>query len=195
MAPKIHKTADPVLLDGFQAILKPSEFGYTLTAILTNAELIETLEHEREEIITALKAKLKNPKRAVLKPEPWEEVAEGQYKLKFGWDAKTKPTVVDSEGTLITDERIPIYSGSKVRLAFVQKGYILKDGITYGTSTKLSGIQVISIAANPSVPPLSSEEAKDLFGVYEGGFSADDIPPADVDNDAEEEESTEDIEF
>lgn len=186
MATKIHKTAEPVVLDGFQAILKPSEYGYTLSAILTDGNLVADLSIQRAELLTGLKDRLKNPKRAVLKPEPWEEVAEGQYKIKFGWDAKNKPTIIDSEGVLITDDRIPLYSGSKVRLAFVQTGYILKDGITYGTSVKLSGIQVISLASNPGVPSLSGEEATNLFGTYEGGFSADeDIPPAGT---AEEEE-------
>lgn len=194
MATKIHKTPEPVVLDGFQAILKPSEFGYTLTAILTDTKLIADLTEERGTLIEGVKTKLKNPKRAVLKPEPWEEVAEGQYKIKFGWDAKTLPTVIDSEGTLITDTTLPVYSGSKVRLAFIQKPYILKDGITYGTSVKLSGTQIISLASNPGVPKLSESEASDLFGTYEGGFSADDIPPAETAEEGDEEE-TQDEEF
>lgn len=194
MATKIHKTAEPVILDGFQAILKPSEYGYTLNAVITDVSLIEALDAERETLIEGVKTKLKNPKRAVQKPEPWEEVAEGQYRIKFGWDAKSLPTIIDSEGTLVTDDRLPLYSGSKVRLAFSQKAYVLKDGITYGTSVKLSGIQIISLASNPGVAKLSESEASDLFGTYEGGFSADDVPPADV---AEEggEEDTQDEEF
>lgn len=198
MATKIHKTAEPVVLDGFQAILKPSEYGYTLTAILTDASLIEALDEERVGLVETAKSKLKNPKRAVQKPEPWEEVAEGQYKIKFGWDAKTKPTVIDSEGTLITDDSLPVYSGSKVRLAFTQKPYVLKDGITYGTSVKLSGIQIISLASTPGQPKLSESEASDLFGTYEGGFSAEDIPPAEVaeeEGEGEEGEEGEDKEF
>lgn len=194
MATKTHKTSEPVVLDGFQAILQPSEFGYTLSAILTDPNIIVDLEQERATLIEGVKVKLKNPKRAVLKPEPWEEVAEGQYKLKFGWDAKTLPTVIDSEGTLITDTTLPVYSGSKVRLAFIQKPYILKDGITYGTSVKLSGIQIISLASNPGVPKLSESEASDLFGTYEGGFSAYDIPPAETAEEGDEEE-TQDEEF
>lgn len=193
MATKIHKTAEPVVLDGFQAILKPSEYGYTLNAILTDDNLIVDLEQERATQLEGVKVKLKNQKRAVLKPEPWEEVAEGQTKIKFGWDAKTKPTVIDSEGTLVTDENLPLYSGSKVRLAFTQKPYVLKDGITYGTSVKLSGVQIISLASNPGIPKLSESEATDLFGTYEGGFSADDVPPADVAD--EEEETDEEVPF
>jgi hypothetical protein len=190
MATKIHKTAEPVLLDGFQAILKPSEYGYTLTAVLTDEALIETLQSEREELLQGQQQRIKNPKRAVLKPTPWEEVAEGQYKIKFTWDAKTKPTIVDSEGTLVTDEGVRIYSGSKVRLGFVQKPYLMKDGITYGTSVKLSGIQLISLASTSGTPSLSESEAADLFGTYDGGFSVEDIEPAGVDEGEGEEEGT-----
>jgi hypothetical protein len=196
MAYKIHKTSQPVLLDGFQAILKPSEFGYALNAVLTDESLIATLEQEREEQLDFIKGKIKNPKRAVLKPEPWEEVAEGQYKIKFGWDGKTKPTIVDSNGTAIIDEAIKVYSGSKVRLMFIQKPYLMKDGITYGTSVKLSGIQIISIASSSGTPSLTADEAAQMFGSFEGGFSVEDIPPAGIeDEEPTGDEPDEDSEF
>jgi hypothetical protein len=196
MAPKIHKTSQPVLLDGFQAILKPSEFGYALNAVLTDESLIDTLETERQEQLDFIKGKIKNQKRAVLKPEPWEEVAEGQYKIKFGWDGKSKPSIVDSLGTAVTDENIKIYSGSKVRLMFVQKPYLMKDGITYGTSVKLSGIQIISIASSSGTPSLTTEEAAEMFGTFDGGFSVEDLPPAGVDEEEPTgDEPAEDSEF
>ena len=53
--------------------------------------------------------------------------AEGKY-IKFSWNDETKPPVVDTEGTPITDEDTPIYGGPKVKLALFQKPYILKDG-------------------------------------------------------------------
>lgn len=184
MAPTIHRTEKPVVLEGFQSILRPSEYGYTLACLIPDEELLQTLTEEREQLLKVQEDKLKNKKRSSLKPTPWEEVAEGIYKYKFSWDAKNKPTIVDSEGTLITDDSIPIYAGSKVRVAFTQRGYTMKDGITYGTQLRLSGIQVISISSS-GVPSLSEEEAANLFGEYEGGFRADDIPDADT---AEEEE-------
>ena len=55
-----------------------------------------------------------------LKPEPWEEVAEGKYKIKFSWKDETKPVIVDTEGTPVTDENVPVYSGSKVKFAFTK---------------------------------------------------------------------------
>lgn len=189
MATKIYKTAEPVLLDGFQAILKPSEYGYTLEAVITDESLIDDLAVEREILLGNLKAKLKNPKRSTLKPEPWEEVSQNTYKLKFSWKATEKPTIVDSEGTLVTDDSIKIYSGSKVRLAFIQRPYILKDGITYGTSVKLSGVQIISLNSS-GTPSLSESEAADLFGAYDGGFSVEDIEPAGVEEDEVGEEGT-----
>ena len=41
-----YVTPDPVTLDGFQAILKPGEWGYKLSA-LVDESLISKLEEER----------------------------------------------------------------------------------------------------------------------------------------------------
>jgi len=83
--------------------------------------MVDQLEDDRTESLKWAESKLKNPKRSVLKPEPWEELSKGKYKVKFSWNEDTRPPVVDTEGTLITDERLPIYSGSKVKLALLSK--------------------------------------------------------------------------
>ena len=100
MTRTIHKTEQPVVLEGYQAVLKPSKFGYSLSA-LVDSDLVEKLEEDRTESLKWAETKLKNPKRSTLKPEPWEEVAEGQYKIKFSWNEESKPPVVDTEGTHI----------------------------------------------------------------------------------------------
>ena len=169
MAQSIHVTKDPVVLEGYQAVMKPSKFGYSLSA-LVDSKLVEVLEDDRVETLKWAESKLKNPKRSTLKPEPWEEVAEGQYKVKFSWNEETRPPVVDSEGTVITDDSTPIYSGSKVKLAFRQKPYILRDGVTYGTSLKLVGIQVVALsgAAGVDTGDLDETEVAALFGQTKG---------------------------
>ena len=169
MAQSIHVTKDPVVLEGYQAVMKPSKFGYSLSA-LVDSTLVEVLEDDRVETLKWAESKLKNPKRSTLKPEPWEEVAEGQYKVKFSWNEETRPPVVDSEGTVITDDATPIYSGSKVKLAFRQKPYILRDGVTYGTSLKLVGIQVVALsgAAGVDTGDLDETEVAALFGQTKG---------------------------
>jgi len=169
MAQTIHVTQQPVVLDGYQAVLKPSKFGYSLSAIV-DQELIDRLEEDRTETIKWAESKLKNPKRSTLKPEPWEEIATGKYKVKFSWNEETRPPVVDSEGTVITDESTPIYSGSTVKLAFRQKPYILRDGVTYGTSLKLAGIQVVTLnsAAGVDTGDLGETEVAALFGQTKG---------------------------
>ena len=158
-------TPQPVVLEGYQAVMTPSKFGYSLGA-LVDQSMIDALEEDRTESLKWAESKLKNPKRSVLKPEPWEEVNEGQYKIKFSWNADARPPVVDTEGTLITDERLPIYSGSKVKLALYQKPYILRDGVTYGTSLKLKGIQVVSLSSSAGVDvgDMSTEDVAELFG-------------------------------
>ena len=189
MARTILKTAEPVILDGYQAVLKPSKFGYSLSA-LVDSVLVEQLESDRTDTLKWAEPKLKNPKRATLKPEPWEEVSEGKYKVKFSWNEETKPPVVDTEGTHITDENLPIYSGAKVKLAFYQKPYILRDGVTYGTSLKLVGVQLVSINSDAGVDTgdMNAEDVAALFGTTTG-FKASDpnVTPA--------ESSVEDDEF
>ena len=169
MARTIHKTEQPVILEGYQAVLKPSKFGYSLSAIV-GEDMIDALETDREQSLEWAQGKLKNPKRSVLKPEPWEEVAEGQYKVKFSWNEETKPPVVDTEGTHITDENTPMYGGSTVKLAFYQKPYILKDGVTYGTSLKLVGVQLVSVKAGAGVDTgdMNDVDVAALFGKTEG---------------------------
>ena len=97
-------------------------------------------------------------------------MSEDKYKVKFSWNEDNKPPVVDTEGTVITDSNLPIFSGSKVKLAFFQKPYILRDGVTYGTSLKLKGIQVVSLAtsAGVDVGDMSSEDVAALFGNTSG---------------------------
>ena len=137
-------TKEPLQLEGYQAVMKPSKFGYSMVAIV-DQDMIDKLEEDRVTTLSWAESKLKNPKRSVLKPTPWEEVADGQYKVKFSWNEENKPPVVDTEGTPITDEATP------VKIAFYQKPYILKDGVTYGTSLKLVGVQLVSLNAKAGV--------------------------------------------
>ena len=123
MARNTIVTEQPVVLEGYQAVLKPGKFGYKLMAVVSQ-DIADKLEEDRVDSLKWCESKLKNPKRSVCKPEPWEEVSEGKYQVKFSWNEDTKPPIVDTEGTVITDEETPLYSGSKVKLAFFQKPYI-----------------------------------------------------------------------
>ena len=174
MSRTIHKTINPVTLDGFQAILAPSKFGYSLSAIVCE-DIINTLEKERTEVLKWAESKLKNPKRSTLKPEPWEEVSEGKYKVKFSWNEDNRPPVVDTEGTLINDAKTPLYGGSTVKLGFYQKPYILRDGVTYGSSLKLVGVQVVSVKSEAGVDTgdLDANEVAALFGKTSGFKTSD----------------------
>ena len=174
MARTTFVTQEPVVLEGFQAVMQPSKFGYSLKAVV-DQDMIDKLEDDRTDTLKWAESKLKNPKRSSLKPEPWEEVADGKYTVKFSWNEDNKPPVVDTEGTAITDTRTPIYSGSQVKLAFFQKPYILKDGVTYGTSLKLLGIQVVSCNGQAGVDTgdMASEDVAELFGKTQG-FKAND---------------------
>ena len=184
MARTIFKTEEPVILEGYQAVLKPSKFGYSLNAIV-GQDMVDQLETDRPGSLAWAESKLKNPKRSTLKPEPWEEVAEGKYKVKFSWKDETKPVIVDTEGTVVTDENVPVYSGSKVKLAFYQKPYVLKDGVTYGTSLKLVGVQIVSVSAEAGtdVGDMEDADVADLFGKTKGYKQSEPNVIADVSND------------
>ena len=170
----IHKTDKPVTLEGFQAILAPSKFGYSLAAIVDES-LIDKLDTERNGFEPWWQSKLKNPKRATCKPEPWEEVSQGKYKIKFSWNEEKRPPVVDTEGSPVTDTKTPLYAGSTVKLGFYQKPYILRDGVTYGSSLKLVGVQVVSVKGNAGVDTgdLDATEVAELFGTTAGFKTAD----------------------
>ena len=191
MARTIHKT-DNVTLEGFQAILEPSKFGYSLAAVV-GSDTIDTLESERAEVLKWAESKLKNPKRSTLKPEPWEEVAEGKYKIKFSWSEDKRPPVVDTEGSPVTDTKTPLYAGSTVKLGFYQKPYILRDGVTYGSSLKLVGVQVVSVKGDAGVDTgdLDADAVAELFGKSSGFKTADpnvtpDTTPSSVEDEEED---------
>ena len=177
MASKNVHVTDTVTLEGFQAVLEPGKFGYSLSAVVSS-DVVDKLETERADVLKWAESKLKNPKRATLKPTPWEEVADGKYKLKFSWNEERRPPVVDTEGAPITDKKTPLYGGSTVKLGFYQKPYILKDGVTYGSSLKLVGVQVVSVKGDAGVDSgeLNEAEVADLFGKTDG-FKATDAPP------------------
>ena len=186
MSRTIHKT-DSVPLEGFQAILAPSKFGYSLAAIV-DEKTIDTLEAERAEVLKWAESKLKNPKRSTLKPEPWEEVSKGKYKIKFSWPEDRRPPVVDTEGAPVTDVKTPLYAGSTVKLGFYQKPYILRDGVTYGSSLKLVGVQVVSVKGEAGVDTgdLDANAVAELFGTTSGFKTGD--PNVTPTTNAEEEE-------
>jgi hypothetical protein len=168
-----HVTKEPVVLEGFQAVLKPGDWGYKLS-VLMDKSIVEQLEAERESALEWARSKAKNPKRVSVKPEPWEELENrpGTYQVRFSWKDGDKvfPVVVDTEGTAITDKDTPIYSGSTVKVAFFQKPYVLPTG-DIGTSLKAKAIQLISLKSTAGVVDdgdMSADEAVDLFGTSKG---------------------------
>ena len=185
MARNILKTKEPVTLDGYQAVLKPSKYGYSLRAIV-DQDLIDQLEDDRVDTLKWAESKLKNPKRSVCKPEPWEEVSEGKYAIKFSWNDESKPPIVDTDGVVISDLDTPVYGGSRVKVAFYQKPYILKDGVTYGTTLKLVAAQIVSLSSSAGVDTgdMPVEDVAALFGNTEGFKQSEpNVTPSTEDND------------
>ena len=185
-----HITTSPVRLEGFQNAFKPSKFGKCGIMAIVDQAMVDALEEERPSAIDWAKSKHKNPKRAMVRIEPWEEVADGQYQVKFNWAPENPVPIVDSEGTPIKEE-IPLYSGSMVKLAFNQKPYVTPDAV--GTSLKLVAIQVIqaSGAAGVDTGSLDHAEASALFGQTKGFV----VDSPNVTTDAAETVDAEDDDF
>ena len=163
-------TQTPVRLEGYQSVFQPSKYGKLNLSCLVDETVIEQLESVRNELLEWCKSKVKNPRRAVCKAEPWEEAvgSNGMYTVRFKWNPDEPVPIVDSEGTPITEE-IPLYSGSLVKVAFRQKPYTLPDD-SYGTSLKLQAIQVIQASGSAGVDggDLDATEAAALFGQTKG---------------------------
>ncbi len=191
-----HKTDNPVMLEGFQAVMKPSQYGFCLSAILDQG-VIDVLEEERVGALKWAKSKLKNPRKATLKPEPWEEVSEGKYKVVFRWKEGQCPPIVDTEGVQITDVNIPIYSGSQMKLAFYQKPYTMPDG-SYGTTMKMIAAQLVALSADAAVDvgDMTPDDVSNLFGKTKGYKAGEpNVVPGDGTPCSVEETDEEDFDF
>ncbi len=176
-----HVTKDPVTLEGYQAILKPSEYGFTLTALLPK-DLVDALEDEREGGLEWLVTSQRTLVELSSTQSPGKRSVGVCIKPKFRWKEGDKliPVVVDTEGTAITDTNLPLYSGSKVKLAFVQKPYSLPAG-NIGTSLKLKAIQVVSLNTGAGVQDsgdMDAEAATELFGTTRGFKTSEPNPEA-----------------
>ncbi len=179
-------TQNPVRLEGYQAVFKPSKFGNCGLMCIVDQDVVDQLESQRPELLDWCKSKVKNVRRSVCKPEPWEEVSEGQYQLKFRWNPDQPVPVVDSEGTPIVDE-VPLFSGALVKVAFRQRPYTLPDD-SYGTSLKLQAVQVIKASGTAGVDSgdLDASEAAAMFGQTKG-FKVGDPNVEVIKNDVEED--------
>ena len=171
MANNTYVTTNPVILDGYQSIFEPNKFNKHSMQIVMDGEHIDALTDERPEMLNWAKSKTKT-KRVNVRLEPWEEVAEGKFKVKFSWNPDVKVPIVDSKGAPITGN-LPLYSGSTCKIAFQQKPYALPDSV--GTALRIKAIQIISVAAGglSDAGNLDEESAAALFGATEG-FSVDD---------------------
>ena len=164
-------TKEPVVLEGYQNPFQPSKFGKMGIQAIVDQNIIDELEDERPNMLEWAKGKCK-AKRPLTKNEPWEEVSEGKYQVRFSWKPEQAVPFVDSEGTPIEGE-IPLYSGSMVKLAFKQKPYTTPDAV--GTRLVLQAVQVVTLSSNAGVDmgDMDAKEAANLFGKT-NGFKLDD---------------------
>ena len=163
--------------------MQVSQFGkFQLEAILDDT-IIDVLEADRPAALdwAASKQKKRDYKT---NDEPWKPVSEGKYKTRFTWGDDAKPVIVDTEGTVIEDDTLPLYNGSKVKLAFYQKPYSLPTG-TIGTRLVMEAIQVVALAGSAGVDIGDADDTDPaaMFGKTEGFKLGDPNVVSDVSND------------
>lgn len=187
--PKNTRKSARMVLKGYQSVLTPSKKydNFTMSVLIEEDDLVESLEEEAAAIAATTKENTKNPKRAIIKPVTWlEEVDDqpGQWKLKFNWKKGQEPTITDTEGTVITNPKLPIYEGTVVRIAYHLRGYIQTDKLTVGVKPVLLGVRVLELPRADGFKPLKADEMSDLFGDDDEGFT--------LEHQAEEGDSFED---
>ena len=165
-------------LEGYQSAFKPGKFGTCKIDVIIDPETVEALEDERERLIQWKISKQTDPTKWVIaRNTKWVEVADKKVKISFSWKPEDRPPFVDTQGTLITEE-IPLYSGSKVKIAFDHYPYPDNVRKEMNTTCKLTKLQVISCSSGAGVDDGDAD-----FGTTEGfKIGAPNVTPtADVD--------------
>ena len=130
-----------VQLDGYQAIVKPSQKfnNYTLAGTADQSQL-DQLIPLMEQAIQWCQSKPETKGRKKTVPS----INGG---IKLNWKAsQATPEIVDSRKQRITDENLPLYAGSVVNLVVQVKPWIMQNrGNDYGCSIRPVVIQVVSL--------------------------------------------------
>jgi hypothetical protein len=138
-------------LEGFQSPFKAGKFGTCGIKVIVDQDTVDTLEAERDDMITSKIQKQPDPKRWVAaRNTKWSDVDDGKYVINFTWKPDQAPVFVDSEGTVITEE-IPLYSGSAVKIKFDHYPYPDNTRKEVNTTCKLLKVQVISCSGGAGV--------------------------------------------
>lgn len=163
-------------LEGFQSAFKPGKFGTCKIDVIVDQETIDALESERESLIEWKISKQAEPSKwCVARNTKWSDVSKDKYKISFSYKPEDRPPFVDSQGTLITEE-IPLYSGSKVKIAFDHYPYPDNVRKEVNTTCKLTKLQVISCSSSAGVDSGDAD-----FGTTEGfKIDAPNVTPAPV---------------
>ena len=150
-------------LEGFQSPFKPGQYGTCGIVVVVDKETVDKLEEERDRLIEYKISKQKDPAQWVpARATKWVNVSKDRYKMNLTWKPNERPPFVDTEGTLITDE-IPLYSGSRVKIAFDHYAYPDNVNKAINTTCKLTKLQVISCSSGAGVDGGDAD-----FGTTEG---------------------------
>jgi len=164
-------------LEGYVNVYEDSgKFNNRSFAYQLPAELLETVEADRTELLDWAKSKATG--RVQVAMTPWDD--SGMCKYTYGEGDGTRkvkpdPVFVDSTGVPIEKSVLrDVRKGTKVNLIVQQKPYCV--GPNAGTSLRVVGVQIIELATgNGAVDSgdLSVEEVAGMFGAVKGYSQAD----------------------
>ena len=100
---------ETVTLDGFQAVMQPGKYGYSLTAKSIESDLVDQL-NENDQLLEWGLSKVKNPKRSVCGTlNHGKKLPKVSSRSKMSWGEDAKFGIVDSGKALdITNPNLPL---------------------------------------------------------------------------------------
>ena len=107
------------------------------------ASIIDALQADREEQLHQL-----DDRGGSCRPADWEAIDAEVYRLRFQWNAATAPHWLDRLCQPVVPNAETTGDGALVRLAMVQKPFLLPDQGIYGSRLRLIGVQLISMEPN-----------------------------------------------
>ena len=164
-------------LEGYVNVYEDSgKFNNRSFAYQLPADLLETVEADRTELLDWAKSKATG--RVQIALTPWDD--SGMCKYNYGEGdgtrkVKPEPVFVDSTGVPIEKSVLrDVRKGTKVNLIVQQKPYAV--GPNVGTTLRVVGVQIIELATgNGAVDSgdLSVDEVAGMFGAVKGYSQAD----------------------
>ena len=155
-------------LHGYQAIFKPSRFGYSMSGLITDPTVIYQINDDRDDLLNIIYDEFDDLSKVTLRPEPWETIEADIIRIKYTWTEDNLPIAFDSNLNQVIDPDITLTEGSEVIATIHQHFYIQKDGRTCGTTFTCSSFQVVKACTPLEAVPEAIETERSRYQQRDG---------------------------